>query len=60
MNTCELLKEEIEETRARMDKLLDQHADIMDCYDLSVELDRLIAEYIRQTQWVEKMYLTSH
>ncbi|MCI5621759.1 MAG: Spo0E family sporulation regulatory protein-aspartic acid phosphatase [Lachnospiraceae bacterium] len=58
MNTSELLKEEIEKTRARMDKMLDQHADIMDCYDLSVELDRLIAEYIRQTQWVEKMYLT--
>ena len=58
MNTSELIKEEIEKTRARMDKMLDQHADIMDCYDLSVELDRLIAEYIRQTQWVEKMYLT--
>ncbi|MGN0341465.1 MAG: Spo0E family sporulation regulatory protein-aspartic acid phosphatase [Roseburia sp.] len=59
MNTCELLKEEIEETRARMDKMLEEHANILDCYELSVELDQLIAEYIRQTERMEKCYLSS-
>ena len=54
MNTSERLREEIEITRARMNKMLDDHANIMDCYELSVELDRLIGEYICQTEWARR------
>ncbi|MBR1392182.1 MAG: Spo0E family sporulation regulatory protein-aspartic acid phosphatase [Lachnospiraceae bacterium] len=46
MNTCERIKKQIEDTRERMDRMLGENKDISACYEISTELDRLIAEYI--------------
>lgn len=46
MQTRETLREEIEKTRARLDRALAEGTDVESYYRISVELDKLIEEYI--------------
>lgn len=45
MNTCEQLKKQIEDTRARMDEMIEESGNILAGYEVSIKLDDLISEY---------------
>lgn len=46
MQRKEVLLEQIERTRSRLDHALEVGTDVDSCYEISLELDKMIEQYI--------------